>query len=78
MFLNIITMSVGNKILGALKVGQKVFSALPAGARVAGHIASGMSGGGVNVGNAISDVKALAGGIANVVSEVNNVISDLA
>jgi hypothetical protein len=44
---------------------------------VARHIASGMTGGGINVGNAISDVKALAGGIANVVSEVNQVVSDL-
>ena len=71
-------MSIGSKLFGALKVGQKVMGALPAGARVARHIASGMTGGGINVGNAISDVKALAGGIANVVSEVNNVISDLA
>jgi hypothetical protein len=36
-----------------------------------------MTGGGINVSGAISDVKALAGGIANVVSEVNQVVSDL-
>jgi hypothetical protein len=70
-------MSIGTKLFGALRVGETVMGALPAGAKVARHIASGMSGGGVNVGAAISDVKALAGGIANVVSEVNQVVSDL-